>query len=158
MLTLQSFIAFSKAASLTLEACEKPLPNLQAVVVYYPQYLPNRLPSSLPFPLTFHVAGSQDFVPSCPHFVYPYSSAGFAEVNNKHYDHVDAGLSWARTLATLRRGLKVHNDIEAVWNKHTQMKLIERDIRGAVGTLDDSSIVNYSPVAIYGRCSFFVPF
>ena len=79
-----------------------------------------------------HLAGSQNLVPKCRHYVYPDVQPGFAEEDLDMFHKVSANLAWSRTLATLRKGLEIEVDLERIWENHTEREAL---IRVAVGLI-----------------------
>lgn len=99
------------------------MPNLCALVAYYP----NRLPApGAGFPpslrVGIHLAGSQPEAPKFHAYSYPQAEPGFAEHDLDQYDKVSAGLAWSRSLESVRRAFEVEVDLEGIWEDHSRRK------------------------------------
>lgn len=120
---MHAFTAYGEAASVVLEVALKPLHELCALVAYYPDA---RNLESTSFPphhnVLVHFDCFQSAVPNCRHYFYLDAEKGFAETTLDSYDKVAAGLSWSRTLATLRKGFEFEVDLEKVWEEHVARK------------------------------------
>ena len=143
--------AYSDAASRCLEACMRPMPKLIALVAYYPPYLPSTTTS---FPLSLdvliHLASTQNFGTRHPSHTYPDTSPGFAESDLDDYDKAAARLSWSRTLGVIRRAFGIYADLEAVWDRHTELEFAEKDADATMATMVREPYVNHVPTMTGG--------
>ena len=95
------------------------------MIAYYPTEIPAPPAGfSNESHVLVHLAGSQNLVPKCRHYVYPEVQPGFAEGQLDTFDKVSANLAWSRTLATLRKGLEIGVDLERIWENHTEREAL----------------------------------
>lgn len=145
-------LAYGDAAALVLEACMRPMPKLAAVVAYYPPYMPK---TSTNFPpalnVLIHLAGSQKFgTRHQKNFRYPNTREGFAESDLEEYSKPEARVAWSRTLATLRHGFGIEEDLESIWDYHTRMEFEEKDVDATMETMVSQPYVNHVPTMTGG--------
>ena len=136
---MRSSVAYGEAATVLLDEAQKPMWKLCALVVYYPTNIPIP-PIGWPSDhnVIVHLAGLQNTVPKCRHYIYPEVQPGFAEQNLDRYDEVSTGLAWSRTLGILRKGLGIEVDLEKVWEDHAEreasiLKALFRHCSSGVG-------------------------
>jgi dienelactone hydrolase len=104
------------------------MPKLRTLVAYYPDEIPSPaggFPPSLD--VLVHLAGSQGMAPKFRSYSYPHTDLGFAEADLESFDKLAASLAWTRTLAAVRKGLKVEIDLEAMMEEHNRGELLGRD-------------------------------
>lgn len=148
---MSNISAYGEAAALALEVCMEPMPQLCALVAYYPSSLPNdgaSLPPSIN--CIIHLAGTQDFAGSRNCYGYTQSDIGFAERNSGRYDSVSDNLAWSRTMACLREGFDIVSNPGPVWETHMMMKYGAKDLQGTMRTVTDDACVNNVPVMTGG--------
>ena len=123
-----AIIAFGEAATHALSvARDSALPHCVSLVCYYPTAVTSpthKYPASLS--LLCHLASIQPFgTASFKTYVYPDVYPGFAESDLQEYDKFAAGLSWARTLACLRRSFGIVIDLEQVVDEYEKCKFVD---------------------------------
>lgn len=142
-----AIVAYGDAAALVLEACMRPMPKLCALVAYYPPYMPK---TSANFPptlhVTIHLAGSQKFGTRHErNYRYPGTQSGFAEGDLEEYSKPDARVAWTRTLATLKRGFGIDDDLEGLWDYQSRLLFNTKDADTddiMKSTSKDASVIN----------------
>lgn len=128
------------------------MPKLAAVVAYYPPYMPK---TSTNFPPTLnvliHLAGSQKFgTRHEKNFRYQNTEPGFAESDLEEYSKPEARVAWSRTLATLRRGFGIDEDLESIWDYHTKLEFDTKDADETMKTMVPQPYVNHVPTMTGG--------
>lgn len=146
-----AIVAYGDAASLCLEACQKPMPKLCALVAYYPPYMPKATTEFPPSLLVqVHLASSQKFGTRHLSFRYPDTQPGFAEHDLEEYDNVGANIAWSRTLGILRKGFGIDADLERIWDDHCNLEFVEKDADATMKTMVAEPYVNHVPVMTGG--------
>ena len=118
-----NLLAYGEAATVVFEVARDSMPQLCALVGYYPTESPNPAANYPPnMNAVVHLTESQAVAPRCRHYTYPDAKPGFADVNLAAYDKVATGLAWSRTLAAVRKGFEIEVDLEKVWEEHIERK------------------------------------
>ncbi|KAL9024029.1 MAG: hypothetical protein Q9196_006813 [Gyalolechia fulgens] len=143
--------AYGEAAEVVLETALKPMPNLCALVAYYPNRLPAPgagYPSSLR--VRIHLAGSQPEAPKFHSYSYPQVEPGFAEHDLDQFDKISAGLAWSRSLELIRKAFEVEVDLEAIWEDQSRLEFATKDAAATMKTMVKEPYVNHVPTMTGG--------
>ncbi|KAL9042250.1 MAG: hypothetical protein Q9180_000738 [Flavoplaca navasiana] len=143
--------AYGEAAQALLEIAHKPVPKLCALVAYYPERVSGPgagYPPSLK--LVIHIAGSQGFMPDSHAYAYPDAVPGFAEHDLDVYDKISAGLAWSRSLDVMRKAFEIDVDLEAVWERHSELEFATKDAKATMATMVHEPYVNHVPTMTGG--------
>lgn len=99
------------------------MPNLCALVAYYPNRLPAPAAGYPPsLRIRIHLAGSQLEAPKFHSYSYPEAEPGFAEYDLDQFDKASAGLAWSRSLELLRKAFEMEVELEGIWEDHSRRK------------------------------------
>ncbi|KAF2008452.1 dienelactone hydrolase [Aaosphaeria arxii CBS 175.79] len=123
-----AIVCYGAAATAVLKTAQKPMPKCCAIVAFYPSVLPDprhKFPSLLQ--VVVHVAGLEQISPpaeQCAWRCYRYEKGrvGFADPEGDEFEEVEAGLAWSRSLACVRRGFKMEEDVEEVADRAWRAK------------------------------------
>ncbi|KAI4238117.1 MAG: hypothetical protein LQ349_001320 [Xanthoria aureola] len=146
-----AIVAYGEAAETVLEIAHKPVPKLCALVAYYPERMsvPGAgYPPSLK--LVVHIAGSQGFMPGDYAYSYPDAVPGFAEHDLDVFDKVSAGLAWSRSLDVIRMAFEIEVDLEAIWDRHSELEFATKDAEATMATMVEEPYVNHIPTMTGG--------
>ncbi|KAJ5454102.1 uncharacterized protein N7458_005058, partial [Penicillium daleae] len=80
-----------------------------------------------------------------PAYTYNHAPPGFAEHDMEEYDHLAAGLAWARTLEVLRKGFSREADLERRWEEHQEAKFFASNLTRTM----DAYISQKKPAVTY---------
>ena len=120
---------------------------MSALIAYYPSTIEKpemKYPSDLN--VLCHLAGNQKVTPAFPHYKYPGTKPGFAELDADEFNKAPASLAWTRTLAVLRKAFKIEANLEKVRDEQIAAQFSLKDPAKTVGVMDQQeAYVNHVP-------------
>jgi len=129
----------------------KPQPHLAALIAYYPATITNPKQKYPPhLNILCHLAASQGFAPAFPSYTYQGVEAGFAEHDLEEFNKVAASLAWSRTLGTLRKALKLEDDLEQVRVDNITTKFATKSPAATMAGMTPDAYVNHVPTMTGG--------
>lgn len=149
----------------TMAVAAATLDGVEASVAYYPVALDKlRLNGPLRCPLTMHFGDSDPYCPPDARaairarfadedvriYEYPGASHAFYNADRVEYAPAAARISHTRTLELLRSAVGPVYDLEALWERHTDLEFARRDAAGTIETMVEAPYVNHVPTMTGG--------
>lgn len=143
------------------------MPQLCAVVAYYPTTVPANATFPPSLRVAIHLAGTQNFGTKENSYCYPDTEVGFAEhrTSDSHnvYNKASTRLAWSRTLGCLQKGFNIEcsAEMEELWERHLSQAFLKKNVDLTMATMYDSGDdyndvvlhVNHVPTMVGGKLS-----
>ncbi|TKX26075.1 hypothetical protein C1H76_1651 [Elsinoe australis] len=146
-----AIVAYGNAAAVCLDTATDPIHQLSGLVAYYPTSIPTHA-TKWPRGLTgvVHLASSQAFAPAFDYYVYANTKPSFAEHDSFEFNKVAAAIAWTRSLAAVRKALKIEVNLEKVWENHVALEFATKDAAATMKTMVAEPYVNHVPTLTGG--------